>query len=49
MPIKTVTADGTVVEFTNFKEGPQEAKLFEIPAGYRKFDIGAMMQGHGRE
>jgi hypothetical protein len=49
MPIKTVSADGTVVEFTNFKEGPQDPKVFEIPSGYQKFDVGAMMERRGRD
>jgi len=31
-------------ELRNIKEGPQPASLFEIPAGYQKFDMGAMMQ-----
>lgn len=45
MPIKTVKADGTVMEFTNFQEGPQDASLFVPPAGYQKFDMGQMMRG----
>lgn len=31
-------------ELQNIKEGGQSASLFEIPAGYTKFDMGAMMQ-----
>lgn len=31
-------------ELRNIKEGPQPASLFEVPAGYTKFDRGAMMQ-----
>ncbi len=31
-------------ELQNIKEGPQPASLFEIPAGYKKFDMGNMMQ-----
>jgi hypothetical protein len=49
IPIKTVSADGRVVEFTKLKEGPQDPKVFEIPAGYQKFDMGAMMQRRGRD
>ncbi len=41
-PIKTVTADGSTVEFSNIKEGAPDASLFEVPAGYRKLDIPAM-------
>jgi hypothetical protein len=45
IPIKSVGADGTTFEFTNFKEGPQDAKNFEVPKDYQKFDMGAMRQG----
>jgi hypothetical protein len=31
-------------ELRNIKEGSQPASLFEIPAGYTKFDMGSMMQ-----
>lgn len=31
-------------ELQNIQEGPQPASLFEIPAGYTKFDMGGMMQ-----
>ena len=31
-------------EMQNIKEGSQPASLFEIPAGYTKFDMGNMMQ-----
>jgi len=31
-------------ELRNIQEGPQPASLFEIPAGFTKMDIGAMMQ-----
>jgi outer membrane lipoprotein-sorting protein len=41
-PIKTVNSDGATVEFSNIKEGPPAASLFEIPAGYRKLDLGMM-------
>lgn len=33
------------MDLTNVKEGMQAASLFEIPAGYRKFDMGGMMRG----
>ena len=31
-------------EMQNIKEGAQPASLFEVPAGYTKMDMGAMMQ-----
>jgi hypothetical protein len=42
-----IKMDGTTgggIELTNIKEGTQSASLFEIPAGYTRFDMGAMMQ-----
>lgn len=44
-PIRTVTNDGTEINLTNVQEGAPSPALFEIPAGYRKFDMGAMMGG----
>jgi hypothetical protein len=41
-PIKSVRADGSTTEFTNFKEGAQDPGLFVPPSGYQKFDMGAM-------
>ncbi|HLY92616.1 MAG TPA: DUF4412 domain-containing protein [Candidatus Angelobacter sp.] len=42
-PIKST--DGQVTtEFTNIKEGAQDASLFKVPAGYRPFDPAAMRQ-----
>jgi hypothetical protein len=41
-PIKSQTAGGITTEFTNIKEGAQDAALFKVPAGYRKFDASAM-------
>jgi len=43
-PIKSVTPDGTW-ELSNIKEGEPDASLFQVPAGYRKMDMGSMMQG----
>lgn len=43
-PIKSVRGDGSVMEFTNFTEGPQPASLFVPPSGYEKFDMGQMMR-----
>lgn len=40
-PIKTV-GQGTTWQLTNIKEGPQDASLFQIPAGYLKMDISNM-------
>jgi hypothetical protein len=36
--VKLEADDGSVVEVANIEEGPQPAQLFEIPAGYLKFD-----------
>jgi hypothetical protein len=44
-PIKTLTADGAEMELTNVKEGASPASSFEVPAGYQKFDMGAMTGG----
>ena len=46
-PIKTVTQEGTTTEFSNIKQGPQDAGLFTVPPDYKKFDMGAMMGGGG--
>jgi outer membrane lipoprotein-sorting protein len=43
-PIRTVTKD-MQMDLTNVQEGMPSASLFEIPAGYRKFDMGGMMRG----
>ncbi len=51
IPIKSVTADGATMELSNIKFGAQSASLFEVPAGYQKFDIGNvgnMMKGLGK-
>ena len=49
LPIKTVAADGTSVEFRNIVEGAQPANLFVVPPGYEKMDMGGMgaMMGMG--
>jgi outer membrane lipoprotein-sorting protein len=41
-PIKTQNSDGTVVEFSNIKEGAPPPSVFEVPAGYQKFVMPAM-------
>jgi len=33
-------------ELRNIQEGAQPANLFEVPAGYTRFDMGAMMKQH---
>ena len=46
-PIKTVSG-GTTWQLTNIKEGPQDASLFQVPAGYQKMEMpgmGGMMPG----
>ena len=36
-------SDGQMTtDFTNIKEGAQDASLFKVPAGYKKFDMGSM-------
>jgi hypothetical protein len=37
-PVKFEAEDGTTIEIVNIREAPQSENLFEIPAGYRKFD-----------
>ena len=39
-----VKTDEGGFELRNIQEGSQPASLFEIPAGYTKFDMGGMMQ-----
>jgi hypothetical protein len=41
--VKTDGAEGSI-EPQNIQEGPQPASLFEVPAGYTKFDMGMMRQ-----
>jgi hypothetical protein len=40
--VKSESTTGST-ELRNIQEGPQPASLFEIPAGYTKFDVGGMM------
>src|SRR4051812_6965645 len=44
-PVKSLTKDGTEMDLTNIQESMPAASLFEIPSGYKKFDMGAMMGG----
>lgn len=43
-PIKSVSDKGMTNEFTNIKEGEQDAALFKVPPGYHKFDASAFGQ-----
>jgi len=43
-PVKWQGKNGDGGELRNIQEGSQPASLFEIPAGYTKFDMGGMMQ-----
>jgi outer membrane lipoprotein-sorting protein len=45
IPIRSESSDGNVMELTNINQGSQSSSLFEVPAGYTKLDMGAMMQG----
>lgn len=42
--IKMDGVTGGSIELTHIKEGAQPASLFEIPAGYTKFDMASLMQ-----
>lgn len=42
--IKSVDDNGEVFEIRDVQVGAQDASMFEIPAGYTKFDMNAMMQ-----
>ena len=42
--IKADSSGSGNFELRNIQEASQPASLFEIPAGYQKFDMGAMMQ-----
>jgi hypothetical protein len=48
MPIKSVWGDVTT-EMRNIVEGPQDPKLFVVPPGYQKFDMGGMTGGPRRQ
>ncbi|HVJ54261.1 MAG TPA: hypothetical protein VM689_17480 [Aliidongia sp.] len=37
--IKMQTADGAVIELRDIAEGPQQANLFDTPAGFHKYDV----------
>ncbi len=52
IPVKTSSEDGKwSVEYRNLKEGKQPESLFEIPAGYQKFEmpsVAKMFSGLGK-
>ncbi|HXZ80401.1 MAG TPA: DUF4412 domain-containing protein [Terriglobales bacterium] len=41
-PVRSETSNGVEWNLANIQEGSQDASLFQVPAGYRKFDMGAM-------
>jgi hypothetical protein len=41
-PLKSASLDGSwIVEYKDVMPGPQPQEMFELPAGYEKFDYGA--------
>ncbi len=42
-PLQIKMEDGATIALRNVQEGPQPAGLFEIPAGFRKFDPQALI------
>jgi len=43
-PVKWQGKNGSGGELRNIQEGSQPSSLFEVPAGYNKFDMGSLMQ-----
>jgi hypothetical protein len=43
-PLRIKLADGATIAVQNIQEGPQSAALFEIPAGFGKFDPQALIK-----
>lgn len=43
-PLRVTTEDGTVISAENIRDEPQPAPLFEIPAGFGKFDPLALIE-----
>jgi len=40
IPVKTAAEDGSwMMEYRNLKVGPQDASVFEVPPGYKKFSL----------
>ena len=48
-PVKWQGKDGQGGELRNIQEGSQPPSLFEVPAGFQKFDMGAMMNKMGQQ
>lgn len=44
IPVKSEMSDGSSMELLNIKEGSPSPSLFEVPAGYQKFDMNNMMR-----
>ena len=44
-PVRVVGSDGSQTDFTNIKEGAQNASLFQVPPGYKPFDPAAFGGG----
>jgi outer membrane lipoprotein-sorting protein len=42
-PVRVMTGDGSQMDFTNIKEGRQDASLFKVPDGFQPFN--PMMMG----
>lgn len=42
--IKSADDNGSVFEIRDIEVGAQDPSMFEVPAGYQKFDMNAMMQ-----
>ena len=43
-PLRIKTEDGAVITAENIQDEPQPARLFEMPANFRKFDPQALIQ-----
>jgi hypothetical protein len=43
-PLRIEMDDGATIAVRNIKEGPQPEGLFEIPAGFRKFDLQGLFE-----
>jgi hypothetical protein len=43
-PLRIKMEDGATIAVQNIQEGPQPARLFEIPPGFRKFDPQALIE-----
>jgi hypothetical protein len=43
-PLRVRTEDGAIITAENIRDEPQPAQLFEIPAGFRKFDPQSLIE-----